>query len=248
MPRIRTVKPEMAHNEELAATSIEAQLLAIRLLNHADDEGYFKANPALVKAVCFPLVDSVNIQGCLSELSNAGYLRLTTGTDGKQYGHIRKFTTHQKINRAKESKIRELWCDNRESVKDHGRVSDPSLPEGNREQGKEQGKEERGADAQTAPQKPPGKTKRRSRLPDDFDLDEARLAYIRDKRPELDPHAVFENFRDYHLAKGNLMADWDRAWMRWVRNETNAATRSRTGETAVQARERRNREALAGNC
>ena len=70
MARIRTVKPEMAQDEDLASCSIEAQLLAIRLLNFADDEGFFKAHPALIKAACFPLIDYLNIPVMLRELSS----------------------------------------------------------------------------------------------------------------------------------------------------------------------------------
>ena len=109
MARIRTVKPEMAQDEDLASVSIEAQLLAIRILNHSDDEGYFKANPALIKANCFPLVDSVNIPGMLRELSEIGYLRLcASSTDGKQYGQVCKFTEHQRVNKPTPSKIKGL--------------------------------------------------------------------------------------------------------------------------------------------
>ena len=50
MARIRTVKPDFWKDEELSAASPEAALLAIGLLNHSDDEGFFKANPKLIEA------------------------------------------------------------------------------------------------------------------------------------------------------------------------------------------------------
>lgn len=55
MARIRSVKPEMWQDEELAGVSECALLLAVSLLNHADDEGYFPAHEGLIKAACFPL-------------------------------------------------------------------------------------------------------------------------------------------------------------------------------------------------
>lgn len=113
----------MAQDEDLAACSIEAQLLAIRILNFADDEGYFKAHPALIKASCFPLVDSLNIQGMLSELSKIGYLRLGTGTDGKEYGQIVNFLKHQNINRPYPSKISELVKFTEHSVNTHEQIT-----------------------------------------------------------------------------------------------------------------------------
>ena len=121
MARIRTIKPEMWQSEELAQVSEAAMLLAIGLLNHADDEGYFKANPGLVKAAVFPLREpSMNIHGMLTELSNARYLELFEGVDGKQYGFIRNFTKDQKINRPSPSKINELRKISENSVNDHG--------------------------------------------------------------------------------------------------------------------------------
>ena len=55
MARIRTIKPEFWRNEALSNISSEACLLAIGLLNHCDDEGYFNANPKLVESDVFPL-------------------------------------------------------------------------------------------------------------------------------------------------------------------------------------------------
>jgi hypothetical protein len=135
MARIRTIKPEFWQDEDLAEISEPAMLLAAGLLNHADDEGYFKANIGLVKAAVFPLREpSVNIHGMLTELSNIGYIELTEGVDGKQYGRIKGFTKHQKINRPSESKIKGLCKFNEDSLNNHG-----SLTTGKERKGKEQG-------------------------------------------------------------------------------------------------------------
>lgn len=55
MARIRTIKPEFWTDEDMAEVSEPACLLAIGLLNYADDEGYFNANPKLIKAAVFPI-------------------------------------------------------------------------------------------------------------------------------------------------------------------------------------------------
>lgn len=124
MARIRTIKPEMWQDEDLAQVSEAAMLLAIGLLNHADDEGYFKANPGLVRAAVFPLREpSVSIHGMFSELSNIGFLRLFEGSDGKQYGYISNFMKHQKINRAYPSKIKELDTFTERSLNAHGTLT-----------------------------------------------------------------------------------------------------------------------------
>ena len=134
MARIRTIKPEFWRNEALSNISSEACLLAIGLLNHCDDEGYFNANPKLVESDVFPLRNlSSTTTVLLRELSDIGYINLFSGSDGKTYGHIVNFSKHQVINKKNSSKIKEL-C---ELPYDYG--SDTvALQVGN---GKEQGNE-----------------------------------------------------------------------------------------------------------
>lgn len=130
MARIRTVKPEIWQDEDLAEVSETAMLLAIGLLNHADDEGYFKANPALIRAAVFPLREpSVSIQCALDELSNIRFVVLFEGSDGKAYGMVRKFADHQKVNRPTPSKIKPLLPLTESSVIPHGALT------GGKEQG-----------------------------------------------------------------------------------------------------------------
>lgn len=139
MARIRTIKPEFWTNEELAETSEPARLLAIGLLNHSDDEGYFKAHKSLIKAVVFPLTEpSLSIHECLKQLSKAGYIRLFKGKDGKEYGKVINFDLHQRVNRPSDSKIKPLDTFSECSMKGHGELTEHSPPEG---KGKEQGKE-----------------------------------------------------------------------------------------------------------
>ena len=130
MARIRTIKPEFWQDEDLAALDAETRLLAIGLLNHSDDEGYFKAHPALINAVVFPFSEtSVNIHGMLMQLSNVGYLRLFEGVDGKKYGEVVGFTKHQKVNRPSPSKIKPLESFTDNSLNPHGALT------GGKEQG-----------------------------------------------------------------------------------------------------------------
>lgn len=139
MPRIRTVKPEFWAHEELSEFPPETHMLAAALLNYADDEGYFNANPKLVKAICCPLRDdSMSVHESLKQLANIGYIKLGTGEDGKSYGVIEKFQQHQVISRPTASKISVLCITWDDSLKTHGVIMDDSLPE---RKGKEQGKE-----------------------------------------------------------------------------------------------------------
>lgn len=131
MARIRTIKPEFWRDELLAGVSPEAALLAIGLLNHCDDEGYFNANPKLVESDVFPLRTlSITTTVLLRELSDIGYIEVFSGTDGKTYGKVANFEKHQVINKKTPSKIKDL-C---ELPYDYGSPTEP-LPTGKERKG-----------------------------------------------------------------------------------------------------------------
>ncbi|UPY96246.1 DnaT-like ssDNA-binding domain-containing protein [Pectobacterium sp. 21LCBS03] len=109
MARIRTIKPEFWTDEDMAEVSECACLLAIGLLNYADDDGYFNANTKLIKAAVFPIREpSVPITVMLRELSNHGYLSMFSTPDGRHFGLINNFAKHQVVNKKKDSKIKEM--------------------------------------------------------------------------------------------------------------------------------------------
>ena len=86
---------------------------------------------------------------------------------------------------------------------------------------------------------------RRTRLPENWKLTAKLRNYCHEKRPDLNPEETAEAFIDFWLGDGRVKADWDRAFMTWVRNEK-PRRKNGTGksETTVQARNRRNREAI----
>lgn len=131
--RIRTIKPEFWTNEPLSRLPYSTRLLAIALLNYADDEGYFLANPKLVAAACFPFEeDSTIIRRALDELSIAGYLRFAENEEKVLIGHIVKFSVHQRVDRANKSKLKENLNFDDNSTKPRRFLDDGT---GNREQG-----------------------------------------------------------------------------------------------------------------
>jgi hypothetical protein len=106
MARIRNIKPDFWSNENLSALPEATHILAAALLNYADDEGFFNANPDLVKAACSPLrVPTVPVEASLLTLAQIGYVSLGDGQDGRRYGHVFKFKYHQKVNRPNPSKV-----------------------------------------------------------------------------------------------------------------------------------------------
>lgn len=131
MARIRTIKPGFFANEGLATVSEPAQILAGGLLCYADDEGYFNANPLLVKAAVFPLREpSESIPLMLDALAKIGYVRFGVGRDGRRYGYIIKFSEHQKVSHAIPSKIKTLiaiWEDSGSIPEDSGRIPEDSV-------------------------------------------------------------------------------------------------------------------------
>jgi hypothetical protein len=135
--RIRTIKPDFWRDEDLSSVSAEAALLAIGLLNHADDEGYFSANPKLIQADIFPLRElSCSPTVLLEELELIGYVRLFSGPDGRHYGAITNFAKHQVINKPTASKIKEL-----DRLPEDSRSPAVELPSGMEGKGKEKEKE-----------------------------------------------------------------------------------------------------------
>ena len=70
--RIRTVKPEFWSHPVMVRQHDSVRLLAIALLNIADDEGYFVADHRQIRSHVWPLTeDSVNAHGALITLSSA---------------------------------------------------------------------------------------------------------------------------------------------------------------------------------
>lgn len=61
------------------------------------------------------------------------------------------------------------------------------------------------------------KVKRKARLPDDLTISEAMIAYAK-LNNIANIENEFERFKNYHISKGTLFADIERAWKTWVSN------------------------------
>lgn len=137
--RIRTIKPDFWQHPVMQRQSDATKLLAIGLLNMADDEGYFFADPKAVRNAIRPNDDDSRITTVsLQDLSKIGFIEMKEHPTHGMIGLIKSFTTHQVINKPKPSKIKHLFDSSIDTV---------SLPyqsdtEGKgKEQGKEQGME-----------------------------------------------------------------------------------------------------------
>ena len=54
-------------------------------------------------------------------------------------------------------------------------------------------------------------------IPDDFKVS-PQIVELAEQNGWSDPHSELDAFRDYHLAHGSRMADWEAAFRTWLRN------------------------------
>jgi hypothetical protein len=116
MPRIRTIKPEFWRNRQLANLPEFTRLVAIALLNIADDEGFFESDAMLIRGDVFPyLEDYRRITVALRELSCIGYITIRDTTQKGAIGYIENFSKHQVISNKSKSKLRQFYNENQEN-------------------------------------------------------------------------------------------------------------------------------------
>lgn len=142
MGRIRTIKPEYWSHPIMARLPAETQLLALALLNHADDHGYFHADPAVIRGACCPFrEDLATISRDLAKLSQAGWIEVREHSVQGDIGFVVNWSKHQKVDHPKPSKINTYYI--RETVAKSSRelreVVALDQGSGIRDQGREQG-------------------------------------------------------------------------------------------------------------
>lgn len=135
--RIRTIKPEFWQNETIATLSEFTRLLAIALLNYADDHGYFMANHKLIAGNLFPFEDdSKKIPRSIQELSSVGYLELGVDSKGRSVARVVNFDKHQRVDKPKPSIIKEDF-----TFQDASKTHPRQIQDASKEEGKGIGKE-----------------------------------------------------------------------------------------------------------
>jgi hypothetical protein len=135
--RIRTIKPEFWSHPVIGRLTDAEKLLAIGLLNVADDEGFFLADETLIRNAVRPFDESsTNTRRALEALSKAGWIAVREHPEQGKIGLVVNFAKHQRIDRPTASKIATYY----NSTSPRRALDEPSLPEGKgKEQGKEQG-------------------------------------------------------------------------------------------------------------
>lgn len=133
--RIRTIKPEFWTHPVMVRQDDATKLLAIGLLNYADDHGFFYATPAMVRAALRALdEDSTIVRASLARLTEIGFIEMREHSTHGELGRIVSFLDHQRVDRPSPSKIKDLWDSTkiRRKLDDHSSLDQGK---GSREQG-----------------------------------------------------------------------------------------------------------------
>ena len=135
MARIRSIKPEFWSHPVIGKLDDASKCLALALLCLGDDEGYFYADPTLVRNFARPFDDdSSSTRRALDTLSISGWIELAEHPTHGLIGRIINFERHQVIDRKRPSKIKGYF----DSTSPRRVLDESSCQEqgtGNREQG-----------------------------------------------------------------------------------------------------------------
>jgi len=227
MARIRTVKPEFWRHPVLGRLQDDYQLLALSLLTMADDEGYFRAEPALIRGDVQPFREDLgNISRGLTELLRVGWIEVGNHPSQGAIGFIVNFTKHQRVHNPTPSKLKGYFLGN------ISRVIPEDFP-------LEQGTGNMSGEGEHETQ--PRTKSVRSIHPK---IEEV-IQYCSERSNTVDP----QQWYDYYLANGwkvgkNTMKDWKAAIRTWERNgHTNGGNANGSvHESPSERRARKNQE------
>jgi hypothetical protein len=130
VPRIRTIKPELASDEKLASVSREARLTFVLLMTQADDDGLLPGRARQLLGALYPHDEDIGaseLHGWLSELAGIGVVRMRETLDGAPIVEITNWSKHQRVDHKAKSLIlnnlKPLATSSRESHEDNGEES-----------------------------------------------------------------------------------------------------------------------------
>jgi hypothetical protein len=133
--RIRTIKPEFWQHPVMSRLPYDTRILALGLLNLADDEGYFSADPDYIRGAVLFREDSSNVRRMLDELSRSEWITLT-GTPERPIGRVVNFRKHQRVDRPQPSRLKQYALDE-SSTNDRRAIDDQSTPDQGTGKGKD---------------------------------------------------------------------------------------------------------------
>lgn len=98
------IDPNFWLDEKLGECTIQERLLFMGLISNADDEGYGRANPKLLRSSIFPYDDlrTSDLEKWLSRLGGLNLIVLFE-YNGQTYYYLPNFLKHQTINKPTKS-------------------------------------------------------------------------------------------------------------------------------------------------
>ena len=199
----RYLKPGVRDSEAIDRLTPLAETLFYRLLVTVDDFGRGDARPAMVKAQCFPIKESVTPSKCaqlLDELAKSGLI-VVYQADGKTCLQMLKWDNKP---RAAESMF-PAPADTCIQTYTDADIPRTVLPVTVTVTGT---KTETGTVV--------GGAKRRTQIPAGFYPDETGIRKAEERG--ISVAVELQKFSDYHKGKGSVMADWQAAWRTWMGN------------------------------
>jgi len=133
--RIRTVKPEFWAHPVMSRLPYDTRILGLGLLNLADDEGYFDADPDYIRGAVLFREDSSNVRRMLDELSRSEWITLC-GRPERPIGRVVNFRKHQRVDRPQPSRLKQYALDE-SSTNDRRALDDQSTPDQGSGKGKD---------------------------------------------------------------------------------------------------------------
>lgn len=230
MARARNIKPGFFTNDQLVELSFETRLLFIGLWTIADKAGRLLDRPKKIKMELFP-ADSVDVAPMLDDLAKAGFIRRYTVGD-ESCIEVNNWAKHQSPHHTERDSTLPAQLDNVPLT-----VKQPSDLRGNPP---DSGFTDSGFTDSLIGEHPPAnavvkkKAKPRSSFPEDFSPNDVGL----NAALGLDVAVELEAFRNHHVGKGNLMADWQATWRTWCGNARKFAKPSSEPAWRKEQRER----------
>jgi hypothetical protein len=133
--RIRTIKPEFWQHPVMSRLPYDTRILALGLLNLADDEGYFSADPDYIRGAVLFREDSSNVRRMLDELSRSEWITLC-GAPERPIGRVVNFRKHQRVDRPQPSRLKQYALDE-SSTNDRRALDDRSTQDQGTGKGKD---------------------------------------------------------------------------------------------------------------
>jgi hypothetical protein len=210
----RLLKEGIVDSSAIDGLTAQEEVFFYRLLVVSDDFGRMDARLPILKSRCFPLKDiqSATIESNLQSLVRQELINRYQ-IDGKPYLQILKWEQRIRSKGKYPSSDGAQPIDEYKPI-DSNLLTDDGLGKGlgkGKGKGIGNGKVDDGAKAPKA-----------TRLSNDFVLSQEWIDVCKQLRPELNAQAIFDEFKDFWIAKpgqDGCKLDWLATWRNWVRRQ-----------------------------